>query len=227
MSTADENPSAPGAIGIIKRENLRTVVTNALRAAVISGEMEPGTMYSAPTLSKRFGVSATPVREAMLDLMSEGLVTSVPNKGYVVVPVSDHDLDEITDLRLMIEPTATVRAATLMPEDIMPELREMAEAIVAAARAKDLIAYVEADRAFHLRILEFYGNERLLKLVADLRAQTRLYGLKSLVANDELVEDALQHHRILDLIERRRFDDLDPELRDHIGRTRGIWATGV
>ncbi|HCS56226.1 MAG TPA: GntR family transcriptional regulator [Gordonia polyisoprenivorans] len=227
MTTDATRPARASAIGVIKRENLRTTVTNALRAAVISGEMEPDVLYSAPTLSQQFGVSATPVREAMLDLMSEGLVTSVPNKGYMVLPVSDRDLDEITDIRLMTEPRATVAAARRLPGDIMPELRERAEKIVTAAQSSDLIGYVDADREFHLRILEFYGNTRLLKLVSDLRAQTRLYGLKSLVEHGALVDSARQHHALLDLIEAQDFDALDPALRAHIGMTRGIWAKGV
>ena len=72
--------------------------------------MIPGIVYSAPALAQEFGVSATPVREAMVDLCSEGLVETVRNKGYRVTEVSDKDLDDITDLRLMIEPSAGRRA---------------------------------------------------------------------------------------------------------------------
>jgi DNA-binding GntR family transcriptional regulator len=225
--TEESRPPHTGAIGMIKRENLRTVVTSALRAAVISGEMAPGVVYSAPSLSLQFGVSATPVREAMLDLMSEGLVAPVPNKGYVVLEMSDRDLDEITDLRLMTELPATVRAAHTVPVEAIPEFRLLAENIVTAAREKDLIGYVEADRRFHLTILEHYGNERVVKLVSDLRAQTRLYGLKSLVEHDSLVESAQQHHELLDLIAARDFEGFEAKLRSHLSLTRGIWATGV
>ena len=94
----------------VDTSSFRGKVTNELRAAVIAGRMIPGVVYSAPALAQEFGVSATPVREAMVDLCSEGLVETVRNKGYRVTEVSDKDLDDITDLRLMIEPSAGRRA---------------------------------------------------------------------------------------------------------------------
>lgn len=219
-------PKNIASISTIKRENLRDVVTNAIRAAVISGEMKPDVVYSAPTLSQQFGVSATPVREAMLDLMAEGLVAAVPNKGFLVLPMSDDDLDEITELRILIEPSATRRAAIDLPAEDIADLRTMAQLIVDAAQQKDLIAYVESDRKFHLRLLERAGNRRLYKIVSELRAQTRLYGLKSLVEHDELIDSATEHHLLLDLIEKKDYDAIEPMMRSHVALTRGIWATG-
>ena len=101
-----------------KAASLRETVTQILRAAIISGEMAPGEVYSAPALGARFGVSATPVREAMVDLSREGLVQTVPNKGFRVTAVSEAELDDIAALRMLIEPP-TVRQVTprLRPED--------------------------------------------------------------------------------------------------------------
>ena len=78
------------------RRRYRDQVADALRAALIAGELEPGEVYSAPVLAVQFGVSATPVREAMLDLVREGLVDIVPNKGFRVTAVSERQLDEYT-----------------------------------------------------------------------------------------------------------------------------------
>src|ERR671911_3059487 len=86
-----------------RRTSLREQVADALRAAVVSGEMKPGHVYSAPALAAQFGVSATPVREAMLDLAKEGLVEAVRNKGFRVTALSGRDLDELTEIRRLIE----------------------------------------------------------------------------------------------------------------------------
>ena len=80
-------PSLPALGG--PRISYRERVVDALRAALIAGELRPGEVYSAPALAGRFGVSATPVREAMLDLVREGLVDTVPNKGFRVTAVSN------------------------------------------------------------------------------------------------------------------------------------------
>jgi len=207
-----------------KNVSLRETVTQALRAAVISGEMKPGEVYSAPTLGKRFGVSPTPVREAMLDLAKEGLVVSLPNKGFRVTEVSDEDLDEITALRLLIEPPTVKEVLPLIDAAGLARLREMAADIVQFAGAGDLIGYTESDRKFHLAILEYSGNKRLVALIAELRSHTRLLGLAPLVATGKLREMALEHIELVDLIEAGKAEEAQELMSVHIGHVRIEWA---
>jgi DNA-binding GntR family transcriptional regulator len=207
-----------------RREILRDQVRDALRAAIISGELEPGKVYSAPVLGSRFGVSPTPVREAMLDLVKEGLVISHPNKGFRITAVSEADLDNLAKLRLLIEPPTVQQVVPIVPEGDLPALRELAQAIVDAAEEGDLVAYVQADREFHLHLLGYSGNRQLLDTVSDLRAQTRLFGLAPLVAEGSLARSAAEHHALVDLVAARDADGALELMRRHIGHTRGIWA---
>ncbi len=132
------------------RRNLREEITQNLRAAVISGELRPGVVYSAPSMAAQFGVSATPVREAMLDLANEGLVDIVRNKGFRVTELSEKDLDELSELRALIEvPTVRRIAAAGVPASVIAELRPLATEIEEAAARRDLIAHVAADMEFH------------------------------------------------------------------------------
>ncbi len=208
----------------LKRENLRDSVAHALRAAVISGEMEPGTVYSAPMLGAKFGVSATPVREAMLDLVKEGLVISLPNKGFRVTEMSDEDLDNVTKLRLLIEPPTVRDVVPLIPARDIPRLRELAEDIVVAAEAGNLVDYIEADRVFHVTLLAYSGNPRLVDVVSDLRSQTRLLGLTPLVKSGRLVQSAAEHHELVDLVAARDAAGAEQLMLRHIGHVRGLWA---
>lgn len=209
---------------VIKNVSLRETVTQALRAAVISGEMKPGEVYSAPTLGKRFGVSPTPVREAMLDLVKEGLVVSLPNKGFRVTEVSDADLDEITALRLLIEPPTVAAVTPLIDADGLERLRSMAADIVDFAGEGDLIAYTEADRAFHIAILEYSGNRRLVLLISELRAHTRLLGLAPLAASGKLREMALEHMELVELMAAGKAAEAQELMTRHVGHVRGEWA---
>ena len=106
----------------------------------------------------------------------------------------------------------------------MPALRELAQAIVDGALAGDLVAYTEADRAFHLKLLEYAGNRRILALVSDLRAHTRLYGLAAMLERGELEGSAREHHEILDAIEAREPSKAEELMRAHISQVRGAWA---
>ncbi len=212
-------------LSVVKKNvSLRETVAQALRAAVISGEMKPGEVYSAPTLGKRFGVSPTPVREAMLDLVKEGLVVSLPNKGFRVTEVSDADLDEITALRLLIEPPTVAAVTPLIDAAGLERLRGMAAAIVDFAGDGDLIAYTEADRAFHIAILEYSGNKRLVSLISELRAHTRLLGLAPLAASGKLREMSVEHVDLVDLMAAGKADEAQALMTRHIGHVRGEWA---
>ena len=219
-------PASPtvGSFSPLEKIPARTRITHALRAAIISGEMEPGVVYSAPSLATRFGVSATPVREAMLDLVREDLVAIVPNKGFRVTEVKESDLDEITEVRLLMEPPVVRQVTPLIPDADFPELRELAQAIVDGAAAGDLVAYTDADRVFHLRLLSYAKNNRILGLVSDLRAHTRLFGLASLLERGELEDAAREHFAIVDALERRDPKAVEGIMRDHISKTRGSWA---
>lgn len=208
----------------MEKVSLRDKVSRALRAAIIAGEMEPGVVYSAPTLGARFGVSATPVREAMQDLARENLISIVPNKGFRVTEVAEKDLDDITQIRLLLEPPMVRDVTPLIPAEDLPQLRELAAKIVEGAERGDLVEYTAADQIFHLALLGYADNPRLTNLVADLRDHTRLFGLASLAEKGELVDVAREHFTIVDLIESRDQAAVEDFMRAHISQARGRWA---
>lgn len=207
-----------------RRPSVREEVTDVLRGAIVSGEMRPGELYSAAGLGERFGVSATPVREAMLDLGKQGLVEVVRNRGYRVTVLSEADLDQITQIRQLLEPTASAEAVGHITDAELEALRALASAIVDAAAEGDLVSYVNADREFHLRLLAAAGNPRLVRIVDDLRAQTRLYGLSALVASGRLVDSAQEHVEMCDLIAAGDAKKLKKLMGTHLGHTRREWA---
>src|SRR3954449_8596546 len=83
--------------------SLREQAQQVIRASILAGELAAGEIYSASTLAERLGVSPTPVREAMLELANGGLVEPVRNRGFRVLAPDEADLDEISQLRLMLE----------------------------------------------------------------------------------------------------------------------------
>ncbi|GAB3155549.1 GntR family transcriptional regulator [Micromonospora sonneratiae] len=221
MGTTGENL---GLATLQGRQSLREEVAQALRAAIVAGQLRPGTIYSAPTLASQFGVSPTPVREAILDLAKEGLVTIAKNKGFRISSLSDRDLDEITEIRELLEIPVVAKQVGKLSAEQLKQLRSLANTIVAAASRGDIVTYIEADTAFHLSLLGSAGNARLVDTVADLRNRTRLYGLDALVKSGQLVASAEEHVQLVELLtagERRAVTDL---MRRHLRHVRGIWA---
>jgi DNA-binding GntR family transcriptional regulator len=207
-----------------KKSSYRERVADALRAALIAGELRPGQVYSAPALAARFGVSATPVREAMLDLAKEGLVDTVPNKGFRVTAVSERQLDEYTHIRALIEIPTTAELARTADPVALEALRPVAREIVTSAAAGDLIAYVEADLRFHLGLLALAGNGHLVDVVRDLRRRSRLYGLTALVEQGRLEASAEEHLEILDALLARDEEAVRAVMTRHLGHVRSLWA---
>jgi DNA-binding GntR family transcriptional regulator len=210
---------------IIERESLRAQIAGSLRAGVVSGKLEPGVVYSVPSLAVQFGISATPVREAMLELSRDGLVEPVRNKGFRVTAMTDHQLDGITQLRALIEiPTVGAVAKIATPEQI-DHLHRLAEEICIAAESGDLVDYLEIDRAFHLAMLAIAGNELLVQTVGRLRMQTRLYGLPKLERERRLVQSAEEHLELVDALRAGDSQQAEEIMRRHIGHVRSLWAS--
>ncbi|PJJ65677.1 GntR family transcriptional regulator [Compostimonas suwonensis] len=216
---------APSSIQRLEQAvSLRDSVERSLSAAIISGELEPGTLVSVPTLAVQFAVSATPVREAMLNLEKRGFVEPVRNKGFRVTDVSERDLLEIVQVRRMLEVPAMRVVAEHFPHELMSSYRAKADAIMQAAARSDFLAYLSADSEFHLALLRVTGNERLVELVAELRSQTRMIGLANMTDTVELQQSANEHHLLLDYLSEGRADDAEKLMNAHIGHVVGWWA---
>jgi DNA-binding GntR family transcriptional regulator len=130
--------------------SLREEARLALRAGIITGEIAAGELYSVPSLAEKLGVSATPVREAMLDLANEGLVEPVRNRGFRVIRFDEHDLDEIFHLRLLLEAPSVRQVAGKLPPDLERRLQDLVVELERSAEAGDLPRYLTADHQFHL-----------------------------------------------------------------------------
>jgi DNA-binding GntR family transcriptional regulator len=209
---------------VLRTDSLREKVTRALEAAIVAGELQPGVIYSAPGLAERFGVSATPVREAMLDLINEGFVEPLRNRGFRVIEMSDEDLDNIAQIRMLIEVPTISQIAPRLTAARFEKLTVAAEAIERAAADGDVLEYLDADRRFHVELISAIGNARLTDLVDRLRRQARLFGLMDLAKSGRLMASARDHRKLLDMIRARDTQAAENLMRAHISHTRGLWA---
>jgi DNA-binding GntR family transcriptional regulator len=223
-SVAYDRENSESHISAIHAGSLREQVSRALEAGLVAGELKPGVIYSAPGLAERFGVSATPVREAMLDLVKDGFVEVARNKGFRVLEMSESDLDQISQIRLLLEVPSAARAAEVLTPANFEMLAMLAEEITEAAGQGDIIRYLDADRRFHVGLISPLGNPRLTELVDRLRRQTRLFGLDALARSGRLVASAQEHHELLQTLQAGDADATTRLMHAHIGHTRGVWA---
>lgn len=196
-----------------------------LRHALVAGDLRPGEVLSAPTLAAEFGVSATPVREAMLDLATEGHVSPIRYKGYRVIEVSEETRRQILQLRRLIEVPLMVQVAERgVDEGLLGRSQELADQSVEAAAAGDLVEFIRTDMDLHLGLLEAAGNEVAVRHVRSLRSMTRLTGLKDLAAEGRLVETAEEHRKMVRALAARDSVQMEELMNAHLGHVSGVWA---
>ncbi|SFC38853.1 GntR family transcriptional regulator [Streptomyces aidingensis] len=214
---AAPEPAAGPVRSLPARHSVRAQILEALRGALASGELKPGEVYSAPVLAERYGVSPTPVREAMQQLASEGAVEAVPNRGFRVAGISARDLAELAEVRAALEVPAVGRLAGAVPEDGIAELRLLAQDAAEAAGYGCRVRYGEADLLFHRALLELSGNRQLVTVATDLfrRAQRPVPGRRP-PGTAELLADALEHVALIDALAAGDADTAARLTREHI-----------
>jgi DNA-binding GntR family transcriptional regulator len=211
------------------------VAYRTIQRAIVSGEYAPGSWLREEDLAERAGVSRTPVREALRQLKIEGLVEMVPNRGALVLGWTARDLDDIHDLRAMLEGYAVRRAAEGPAIDLgtMEALCTGMETLLAAEGEAGYARIGELSSEFHSALYQASGNRQLIAVMPAL-IQIPLaregYHQRS---RDAVVRSMAQHREILDAIAARDGDWAESVMRAHIraGRTslrqRGRWAEEI
>jgi DNA-binding GntR family transcriptional regulator len=210
----------------LQQTNLRDQALAVLKLRLVSGDLAPGQIYSAAALASELGVSNSPVREAMLTLVNQGLMEAVRNRGFRVVPLSAKERRNNYDIRIMLEVPAMARLASLNDKVAArkKEFTATASSIVKAAKSRDIVGYLEADRNFHIGLLGILENEQLTTIVENLRDQARQYGLKALSERGDLVKSAEEHQPILDAILAGDAEETTKLMTSHLSHHVGDWA---
>ena len=148
-----------------KSLSLSEQVYRRLKTEILRGQLEPGLEISEAELAERFEVSKTPVREALATLRQERLVRTFPRRGYQVTPITFGDMNELFDLRIILEVGAVELACKQITEPELEQLRALAEVDYQQGEQPTIDKFIEANREFHLAIASASGNERLYQVL--------------------------------------------------------------
>jgi DNA-binding GntR family transcriptional regulator len=215
MSTA--MPATPGsrflngATGAIPSRT--EAVLDAIKHAILAGELKPGRSLVETELAQLLGVSKTPVREALKTLAGAGLVTMSPYRGATVREIDLAAAAAIYDLRLLVEPEAVGRAVRAAGGHYWAEA---SAALDASAAAQDQAQRSLANRDFHRALYLGCGNSLIVKVLDDLRDQTALVSAMSWQQAPSWEQEATQHRAILAAAQAGDADKATGLLRQHI-----------
>lgn len=222
-STADPHAAPAG------RTNSRTGVIAEMRRRIISGEFVSGENLSEIALAEEFGVSRTPVREALKQLQTEGLVEIRPRVGTFVTTPSRREIVELFEMKELLEGAAVRLLAGRghVPEVI--RLQENVRESDAVAIAGDRERYAQLVEEFHELLIQGSDNSKLqvlYRMLMNQLAYARLVST-SLAQPGRLVQSEREHHRVLDLILAKDGDSAERVMREHVRASRGALLRGL
>jgi len=193
-------------------------VADRLREEIFCKNLAPGSWLDEQSLAAQFGISRTPMREAIKVLASEGLVTIKMRRGAYVTEVNRADLEQIFTILSLLEGQATKEAANKATEDELNVLDHLHHRLEKAAADRDIEQFFEINGKFHDLIQEIAGNRWMNGVIADLRKVLKLHRRDSLTSTGRIQNSLLEHREILKALLKR--DELAAEalMRKHLAQ---------
>ena len=170
-------------------------VAELLRQRIFSRALAPGSWIDEMKLAEEYGISRTPLREALKVLAAEGLVTMKVRRGAYVTEMSDQDLTDVYHLLSLLESDAAGDVAAHATQAQIKELQALHDELEAAAKEHD--RYFQLNEQFHIRLLEIAGNRWRNQMVADLRKVMKLNRHNSLLKSGRIQESLREHRDIM------------------------------
>lgn len=196
--------------------SLSKLAYDAILKSILSNDMKHDEIYNEIALAKDLGISRTPVREALLELSVQGLVTFLPRKGIVVNRFSEIDVYEIFEIRRAIDSAAVEKLASKDPPPDTAFLQKSVEQQNVAIRKKDFWMYMRADRGFHITLSKLTGNNRMVAISKNIRNMVHLMGTQALELPGRAKDVLDEHKKILDAIEQRQPEQARQAVIDHL-----------
>ncbi len=199
---------------------LRDSVFYTLRQEILTGKIAPGERLMEIHLADRLGVSRTPIREAIRELVAEGLVTIVPRKGATVSQITEKSMSDVLEIRSALDALCVELACERITETELDELREECDKFEEIVKTSDNRTIAQADVDFHNRIIKATRNDRLIALMDTLSQPMYRYRYEYIKDQEGHANIVNEHRQIVESIAARAPQDAAEAARLHIDNQR-------
>lgn len=225
----NENTSvtAPSRRPIVQRRPLTVQVAAEIAARILAGELPPGTLLKQEQLSEELEVSRTPLREALRELLADGLVTQGRNGTFAVVSPTFEDAWETYEMRAVIDPFVARKAAERATDEQIAELERLVLLLEEACETPfDSVSFLAAANDYQCALLRASGNRALLPLENTIRMSTRLLYPRFLRRKDRLIASAKEHRKLFEAIRSRKPELAERLAARHLRKVMEFWSRG-
>jgi DNA-binding GntR family transcriptional regulator len=202
--------------------NASVAATELIREAIVDGRLEPGRRLKEEELARELGISRTPIREALLMLQAEGLVDAIPNRGAMVTVHTPEDLDDLYQLRALLEGYAARRAASRISDAQVETLRKSCERFDLLDPDTDLRGVVRENMLFHSAIFEAAGSSRLESMVRRVVELPLVYKSYIWYSPDQQRISVHYHRQIANALAARDAERAELIMKEHIFEARDL-----
>jgi DNA-binding GntR family transcriptional regulator len=204
----------------LKHKTLSGALIDEIRQAILSGRYSGGTQLRQDALAEAYGVSRIPVREALFQLEAEGLVRILPQRGAVVSELSHAEINDVFDLRIMLEPRLLMASAPLLTEADLAALGERQAEYVQAIAAGEQDEYGRLNADLHMAIYHRAPMPKSQHIVASLLQTSDRYTRLQLSTAPAMEKAMFEHAKLIRLIRGGSFEEAAALLSEHIGTVR-------
>jgi len=201
-------------------ESLAKMAYEAIRKSILSGQWKIGELYNEKAIAADLGISRTPVREAFLELASQDLITFLPRRGLMINRFTRRDVAEIFELRKAIELLAVEKITLASPPLDLFEIEESLLKQRKAAKEKDYLEFMEADRMFHTSFSELTNNRRIIAVMENLRDMIHVMGAKALALEGRALKVIEEHQAIFEAVSRGNSEKARRAMAYHLDQSK-------
>ncbi len=200
----------------IQRRTLHDELVDRLRHMIVEGDLKPGEKLSEKELSETFGVSRTPLREALKVLGKEGLVSLVPNRGATVSKLTLEDLEEAFPIMGALESVSGELACANITDEEITKLEKLHNDMVEKYKSSDLSNYFKLNEAIHQLILDAARNPTLREMQRSLSGRIRRARYMANMSAERWARAVAEHEKILEAVKERDGEKLGAILKLHL-----------
>ncbi|MDT3427206.1 DNA-binding GntR family transcriptional regulator [Paenibacillus forsythiae] len=205
---------------IDKPSTTKERVYNEIKHVILSGYISSEEIFTEVKLAELLNTSRTPVREALQDLIKEGLIVSIPRKGMAVRSVTESEIEQIFLLRTSIETKIIRKLAKIITPEQLKMLKNICKQQKEAMLANDDIAFIKLDQLFHTSLVKFVDFELIEQVLLNLHNLSQLIGLRAIKKSNRMNEVLEEHMSIISCMESKDEEKSGEAMTLHLNNTK-------
>lgn len=205
---------------LLPAPSLKEMALSTIKEAILSKKLEPEKMYTEAVLTNELGISRTPVREALIQLASQGLIVYHPRKGFQIKLLTERDVENLFELRLALEMAVIRHIAEELTDRSLTEIEKVWLRYQKVVQKGNPVLSIRANRDFHICLANLTENSYLIKALDEIRDLTDLASIRSLEVDSRTLEAADEHEKIFAQLKKKSINGALKEMENHLRTTK-------